>query len=62
MADGVVYNAVDGCKKLGIDGTQMDKQWVRRAAKAPARAHPAFGTAIMARGQAPNAETRPAYC
>ncbi len=24
---GKVYNAVDGCKKLGIDGTTMDKKW-----------------------------------
>jgi nucleoside diphosphate kinase len=22
-----VYNAVDGCKRLGIDGVQMDKEW-----------------------------------
>jgi nucleoside diphosphate kinase len=27
LADGIVYNAVDGCKKLGIDGDQMDKKW-----------------------------------
>ena len=27
LAKGIVYNAVDGCKQLGIDGTQMDKQW-----------------------------------
>jgi len=27
LADGSVYNAVDGCKRLGIDGTTMDKQW-----------------------------------
>ena len=24
---GRCYNAVDGCKRLGIDGTTMDKQW-----------------------------------
>ena len=22
-----MYNAVDGCKKLGIDGSKMDKLW-----------------------------------
>jgi len=27
LAKGIVYNAVDGCKQMGIDGTQMDKQW-----------------------------------
>jgi hypothetical protein len=27
LANGVVYNAVDGCKRLGIDGEQMDKTW-----------------------------------
>jgi len=27
LAKGVVYNAVDGCKRLGIDGEQMDKTW-----------------------------------
>lgn len=26
---GIVYNAVDGCKRLGIDGEKMDKTWVR---------------------------------
>ncbi|KAL3900827.1 MAG: hypothetical protein SGPRY_012385, partial [Prymnesium sp.] len=30
VTDGVVFNAVDGCKRLGIDGATMDKQWVRR--------------------------------
>ena len=27
LAQGIVYNAVDGCKKLGIDGEEMDKRW-----------------------------------
>merc|ERR1712087_189192 len=27
IADGVVYNAVDACERLGIDGNQMDKVW-----------------------------------
>jgi len=27
LADGLVFNAVDGCKKLGIGGDSMDKQW-----------------------------------
>jgi len=27
LADGVAYNAVDGCKRLGIGGEEMDKQW-----------------------------------
>lgn len=27
LSEGRVYNAVDGCKRLGIDGRQMDKQW-----------------------------------
>jgi len=27
LADGIVYNAVDGCKRLGIDGATMDKEW-----------------------------------
>jgi len=27
LADGVVFNAVDGCTRLGIDGATMDKQW-----------------------------------
>ena len=27
LAQGVVYNAVDGCAKLGIDGGQMDTCW-----------------------------------
>ena len=26
---GIVFNAVDGCKRLGIDGDKMDKTWVR---------------------------------
>merc|ERR1711998_93660 len=27
LAQGNVYNAMDGCKKLGIDADEMDKQW-----------------------------------
>jgi ribosomal protein L12E/L44/L45/RPP1/RPP2 len=27
LAAGNVYNAVDGCKKLGIDGGEMDRRW-----------------------------------
>jgi hypothetical protein len=27
LEDGNVYNAVDGCKKLGIDGETMDSRW-----------------------------------
>ena len=27
LAKGIVYNAVDGCKRLGIDGDSMDKTW-----------------------------------
>jgi len=27
LAEGRVYNAVDGCQKLGIGGDKMDKQW-----------------------------------
>ena len=27
LKQGVVFNAVDGCKRLGIDGSTMDKQW-----------------------------------
>ena len=27
LAKGIVYNAVDGCKKLGIDGAKMDSEW-----------------------------------
>lgn len=27
LEDGIVYNAVDGCKKLGIDGETMDTRW-----------------------------------
>ena len=27
LAEGRVYNAVDGCKRLGIGGDKMDKQW-----------------------------------
>jgi len=27
LQKGIVYNAVDGCKKLGIDGAQMDRTW-----------------------------------
>lgn len=27
LKDGIVFNAVDGCKKLGIDGQTMDKIW-----------------------------------
>ena len=27
LRKGIVYNAVDGCKKLGIDGEKMDKTW-----------------------------------
>jgi len=27
LAKGLVYNAVDGCKRLGIDGEKMDKVW-----------------------------------
>ena len=33
LADGVVFNAVDGCKRLGIDGATMDKRWVRAASR-----------------------------
>lgn len=29
LANGQVFNAVDGCKRLGIDGESMDKTWVR---------------------------------
>jgi hypothetical protein len=29
LEKGIVYNAVDGCKRLGIDGDKMDKTWVR---------------------------------
>ena len=28
LEKGVVYNAVDGCKRLGVDGVVMDKTWV----------------------------------
>lgn len=31
LEDGVVFNAVDGCKRLGIDGATMEKQWVSPA-------------------------------
>lgn len=27
LADGVVYNALDGCKYLGVDATELDKLW-----------------------------------
>lgn len=27
LADGVVYNAVDGCKRLGLSGKEMDLVW-----------------------------------
>jgi len=27
LADGIVYNAVDGCARLGIDGDQMNNIW-----------------------------------
>lgn len=27
LAKGIVYNAVDGCARLGIDGEKMDKTW-----------------------------------
>jgi len=27
LADGIVFNAVDGCKRLGINGDEMDKTW-----------------------------------
>jgi len=27
LANGIVYNAVDGCKRLGINGDEMDKTW-----------------------------------
>jgi len=27
LSDGVVYNAVDACERLGVDGDQMDKLW-----------------------------------
>ena len=27
LAKGIVYNAVDGCKRLGIDGAKMDDTW-----------------------------------
>ena len=27
LAKGIVFNAVDGCKRLGIDGEKMDKVW-----------------------------------
>ena len=28
LSEGIVYNAVDGCKRLGIDGSQMEAVWV----------------------------------
>jgi len=40
LADGKCYNAVDGCKRLGIDGAQMDKNWVRRRTCACRAARP----------------------
>ena len=27
LSQGLVYNAVDGCAQLGLDGEQMDKVW-----------------------------------
>jgi len=33
LADGVVFNAVDGCKRLGIDGVRMDAVWAEAKAK-----------------------------
>ena len=27
LSEGIVYNAVDGCKRLNIDGSTMDRQW-----------------------------------
>ncbi|KAL1498532.1 hypothetical protein AB1Y20_013853 [Prymnesium parvum] len=27
LANGIVYNAIDGCKRLGITGDEMDKVW-----------------------------------
>ena len=27
LAKGIVFNAVDGCARLGIDGEKMDKTW-----------------------------------
>ena len=27
LDQGLAYNAVDGCKRLGIDGATMDKKW-----------------------------------
>jgi len=29
VADGVVYNAVDACERLGIDGARMDQVWAQ---------------------------------
>lgn len=29
LEKGIVYNAVDGCKRLGIDGGKMEETWVR---------------------------------
>ena len=29
LAAGSVYNAVDGCSRLGIDGAQIDAEWAR---------------------------------
>jgi len=29
VADGLVFNAVDGCAKLGLDGAQMDAVWAK---------------------------------
>lgn len=36
LDQGLVFNAVDGCKRLGIDGEKMDKTWVRRSLPRPA--------------------------
>ena len=33
LAQGRVFNAVDGCKRLGIDGFAMDKQWAQSKAE-----------------------------
>jgi hypothetical protein len=29
LASGKVFNAIDGCAKLGIDGDEMEKAWAK---------------------------------
>jgi hypothetical protein len=35
LGDGLVYNALDACKALGVDADGLDRKWAARAYTRP---------------------------